>query len=64
MSQLAYTQLVYASTFFIGMMLAVLTVWVLHKIVKNYKAGREPFSLNPKWDATRDFIDSIPEKKK
>ena len=53
----------YAFTFFLGMVLAVTVVWTLVVIVSRWHRGRKPFSLNPDWESTRDFIDSIPTKK-
>lgn len=58
------TAIAYILIFGFGSALALVVVGGLWLIVESWKdSRRKPFSLNPEWESTRDYIDAIPTKK-
>lgn len=58
------TLLSYLVIGFCAVIVFLVVVGGIIMIIESIKEHRrKPFSLNPEWDATRDFIDAIPTKK-
>lgn len=58
------TVLSYAVVAFCVVIVFLVVLGGIIMIIESVKEHRrKPFSLNPEWDATRDFIDAIPTKK-
>lgn len=47
---------------FCGIIVGLILLGGVLVIIESFRQ-RKRFSLNPDWDATRDFIDAIPTKK-